>query len=238
MNKNNKRQEDSFQNHFEFINKSNKNYQKRNSNGPSRFTNYLGLNTNNSELKRASTNELEIMSELENSKISSNLFHKKKKFSNRKSLKFIEKNIKNRILDISLQIEKEDNMRSVILKDNNNLNLSTFIKKQIEGENIHSSTPPNRIFTSRKLKSKNRENKIMKFDLNESNSKQNLMQSNINNSISRIMKNNNKNEKFRVLIQKNILYDSFDSEEERENEAPSFYISPKSTFVLIFDFLI
>ena len=238
MNKNNKRQEDSFQNHFEFINKSNKNYQKRNSNGPSRFTNYLGLNTNNSELKRASTNELEIMSELENSKISSNLFNKKKKFSNRKSLKFIEKNIKNRILDISLQIEKEDNMRSVILKDNNNLNLSTFIKKQIEGENIHSSTPPNRIFTSRKLKSKNRENKIMKFDLNESNSKQNLMQSNINNSISRIMKNNNKNEKFRVLIQKNILYDSFDSEEERENEAPSFHISPKSKFVLIFDFLI
>jgi len=45
-------------------------------------------------------------------------------------------------------------------------------------------------------------------------------------------------DKYRVLNQKKIIYDSLDSEEEKKNQVDSFHISPKSKFALFFDFLI
>ena len=238
MSTNNKRQNRSFNSNLEFISKSHKNRKKGN-NSPIR--NYLANHSQPSDLKRSSINKLKINSDLNNSDISSNLFNiKKKRLDKRKSLKFIEKDIKNKILDLSILIEKEDNIASGISKEyNNNLNLSTFIKKQIDGEYDCPTSPKNKLINNKKIKGKNVENKIEKFDLNESLSKQSLMQ-NTNNSISRIYNNQNNQkgiDKFRILFKKKLIYDSF-TEEEKENEFERFYISPKSKFILIFDFLI
>ena len=187
------------------------------------------FNQNNSDLKRFGTNEIKINSD-NDSEMSSRMLRKKKKFQKRCSLKYIEKNIKNRILGISMKIEKEEN--SGIIKDNNDLNLSTFIKNQIDGEHAFPSTQINKKYNN-KLK-RNSENKTMKFDLNDSNSKLNLISKNNSMTKTHIQKGN---DKFRFLTQRNIVYDSF-TEEEKENEDESFDISPKSKFILIFDFLI
>ena len=208
---NRKRHSNSF--HFNIHNIKNKNLKKRNSIVGSSTRNKLILKGNNEELKRFKTNELKIDSDIEQSQLGELCKNDK---SNGKSLKFIEKNIKNKILDISMKIEKEENLTSVI-KDNN-LNLSTLVLKQIEGDYGY-------ITNGKKLKSK-----TFKNDLNMSNSKINL--------ISTAKVYNLKADKYRVLLQKNILYDSLNSEEDKENEDDGFYISPKSKFVLIFDFLI
>ena len=162
---------------------------KRNSIVGSSTRRMLNLHSNNIELKRYGTNELKINSELDNSQISIGLLSKKYKMSNSKSLKFIEKNIKNKLLDISMQIEKEE-------------------KKT---------------------------NTIKDIDLNE-----NVLQKNdIKNNISSISKLYfPKSDKFRILLKKKLVYDSLNSEEEKENEVNNFYISPKSKFILIFDCLI
>ena len=225
---------------FQTANKEVYKGKKRNSHFDSPITNFVDFYSDNSELKKFGRNDNKLNSDVDNSEISINLNNKKKR-QRRKSLKFIEKNIKNKILDISIQIEKEENIRSDLNKDNN-LNISAFIKKQIDGNS--SPTPRNRTINS--IKSKNKENKYIKKDLNESktNSKLSLKQKsdiqNNNISMSRInnINNNKGNDKYRILVQKNILYDSYNSEEEKENEDNSFYISPKSYFVLIFDFLI
>ena len=47
----------------------------------------------------------------------------------------------------------------------------------------------------------------------------------------------NKKNKFRVLIKRNLIYDSFDSEEDLE-ELDNFFISPENNFIKIFDLLI
>ena len=208
---------------------------QNNKNKDSKALSFIGeiseLNKNNSELKRTSASELKKKSD-NDSEVSMNLLAKKKKFQNRCSLKYIEKNIKNRIIDISMKIEKEEN--SVMAKDNNNnnLNLSTFIKKQIDGEYDFPNIPKNKRYNNNIKKLS--DNKIVKFDLNESSSKINLFQNNNSTSKVHIQKGN---DKYRFLIQKNLLYDSF-TEEEKENEDEKFYISPKSKFILIFDFLI
>ena len=189
----------------------------------------FNFDSNYSELKKFGTNEEKNNSNVKNSKISLNLLNKRKK--NKKSLKSIEKNIKNKILDISMKIEKEENIESSLSKENN-LNLSAFIKRQIDCDNYYIQTPKNTTLNNIKLRKKERKS----FKLEESNI--NMKKEIQNNSISR---NNNQkqNEKYRVLIQKNILYDSFNSEEEdKQNEEISFDISPRSKFVLIFDFLI
>ena len=230
MNQKNKKCRGSFSaSNYEKKNQSYNITQKRDSKALTFIGNISDFNQNNSDLKRFGTNELKKNSD-NDSEISSNILRKKKKFQNRCSLKYIEKNIKNRILDISMKIEKEEN--SGITKDNNNLNLSTFIKKQIDGEHVFPSTPKNKKYNNN-LK-RNSENKTMKFDLNESNSKLNLISKNNSMTKTHIQKGN---DKFRFLTQRNIVYDSF-TEEEKENEDESFYISPKSKFILIFDFLI
>ena len=223
-----KHHESSFQYHRNSINKTKK---KRNSNFASPTGNILDLTSNNSELKRFVTNEGKNTLDIENSQISLNIINRRKKSTKRQSLKFIQKNIQNKILDMSMKIEKEENIASGVSKENNNLNLSAFIIRQIEGENDYIPSPRNRTHNSIKLKNKERKS----FKLDESNVI--LKKDTHNNSISRVY-NQKHNEKFRILLQKNIIYDSFNSEEEKENEEPRFYISPRSRFVLVFDFLI
>ena len=117
MNLQKEKQNRSFLTNYENNNKTNKNKQKRKSNNFSPVRNAFELNSHTSEIKRFGTNELKIDTDYENSEISTNLLNRKKKFKNRKSLKFIEKNIQNRILDISMQIEKEENITSGLNKD-------------------------------------------------------------------------------------------------------------------------
>jgi len=201
----------------------------------------LELNNNSIlDLKRTETNNYILdSSEIRQSQKSINVINLKNNHR-RKSLKFIEKNIKNRLLDISIQIEKEENISCINPKENN-LNISAFIKNKIDGESDVSS-PKNRLSVNINwTKKKNSEVKNFKFENSDNNSKNNLLPKNDghHNSIQKmIIKKNNENDKFRVLLQKNILYDSFNSEEEKENEEDRFFISPISNFVLIFDSLI
>jgi hypothetical protein len=81
----------------------------------------LELNNNSIDLKRSGTNNNLKYSELFTSQKSSNLIKAK---TRRKSLKFIEKDIKNRLLDISILIEKEESISCIHSRDNN-LNISS-----------------------------------------------------------------------------------------------------------------
>ena len=150
----------------------NKAKRKRYSVYGSQARNILELNNNLSELKRAGTNELKKNSDdLDNSQVTFNMINKKRKHSYIQSLKFIEKNTKNKILDISIQIEKEDIIDSVISK-NNNLNLSTYIKKQIDRE-LNSSPKNHKAVNNKKIMNKN-----IKSDISENNLKLSLLQKN------------------------------------------------------------
>ena len=225
----------SVQYNFAHISMQNKAKRKRYSVYGSPARNILELKNNLPELKRAGTNELKKNSDdLDNSLVTFNMINKKRKHSYIQSLKFIEKNIKNKILDISIQIEKEDVINSVISKNNNNLNLSTYIKKQIEGE-LDSSPKNHKAINNKKIMNKN-----LNTDISENSLKLSLVQKNEFQKVNSFSKIHNHKgpDKYRVLLQKKILYDSFNSEEEKENDDDSFYISPKGKFVLIFDSLI
>ena len=155
------------------------------------------------------------------------------KFKNNDSLKVLEKTIINKIMDISMRIEKEDNfLTGVNNKENNNLNLSALILNHIEGDTDNSILSKS-ILSNNKFKIK----KESKLDLSKSsiNSKHSFISKNEKPIIKVPLKGP---EKYRVLLKKNMMYDSFNSDEEREEEEDNFYISPKSNFVLIFDFLI
>ena len=155
------------------------------------------------------------------------------KFKNNDSLKVLEKTIINKIMDISMRIEKEDNfLTGVNNKENNNLNLSALILNHIEGDTDNSILSKS-ILSNNKFKLK----KESKLDLSKSsiNSKHSFISKNEKPIIKVPLKGP---EKYRVLLKKNMMYDSFNSDEEREEEEDNFYISPKSNFVLIFDFLI
>ena len=235
MNQKHNKNNQSFQYNNNRVSMSNKAKKKRNSIYGSPTRNNLKLNNNIPELKRAGTNEIKRNSDdLDNSQINLKIFNRKRKYSNIQSLKNIEKNIKNRILDISIQIEKEENINSTINKDNN-LNISTFIKNKIDGE--YDFSPKN----NKKVSSKKTVNKTVKLDNSESNVKASALSKNAFQKVNSFSKvyNHRGNDKYRVLLQKNILYDSFNSEEDRENDDDdSFYISPKGNIVLIFDSLI
>ena len=156
------------------------------------------------------------------------------RFKKKDSLKVLEKTIINKIFDISMRIEKEDNfLTGVNNKENNNLNLSALILNNIEGDIDNSILSKSVLSNTNKLKLR----KESKLDLSKSsiNSKQTLIPKNEKSIIKTPVKGP---EKYRVLLKKNMMYDSCNSEEDKEEEDDSFYISPKSNFVLIFDFLI
>ena len=144
----------------------------------------------------------------------------------------------NKILDISMRIEKEEGILSSINNDENNLNLSTLIKSHIDEENNIIYQTKKKV--KNKLKLKNKSNNNLKLDISKSSAKISKISNNDN------IKNNHtpkkpaakSYDKYRVLYQKKIIYDSLDSEEEKKNQDDSFHISPKSKFTLVFDFLI
>ena len=189
------------------------------------------LEVSSPKIKRSDTN-LNIYAKKEQEK---SFYSINSKFKRKDSLKVLEKTIINKILDISMRFEKEDNfLTGVNNKENNNLNLSALILNQIEiGDTDNSILSKSILSNTNKLKLK----KESKLDLSRSsiNSKHSLVSKNEKSILKMPVKGP---EKYRVLFKKNMMYDSFNSEEEREEEEDNFYISPKSNFVLIFDFLI
>ena len=80
---------------FQTANKAVYKRKKRNSHFDSPIRNFVDFYSDNSELKKFGTNDNKLNSDADNSQISLNLNNKKKR-QRRKSLKFIEKNIKNK----------------------------------------------------------------------------------------------------------------------------------------------
>ena len=242
----------STQYNFARISMSNKVKRKRHSVYGSPSRNILELNNNIPELKSAGISELKKnLEDLDNSQVTLNMINnRKRKHSYMQSLKFIEKNIKNKILDISIQIDKEDIINSVISKNNNsNLKLSAYIKKQIDGEldsspknnkSFNNKSFHNKSFNNKSFNNKKIINKNIKSDISENSLKLSFLQKSEFQKINSFSKIHNPKgpDKYRVLLQKKILYDSFNSEEDKENDDDSFYISPNGKFVLIFDSLI
>ena len=151
----------------------------------------LELNKNSIlDLKRTGTNNYILdSSEIHQSKKSIKVINLKNNHR-RKSLKFIEKNIKNRLHDISIQIEKEENISCINPKENN-LNISAFIKNKIDGESDVSS-PKNRLSVNINwTKKKNSEVKNFKFENSYNISKNNLLPKNDghHNSIQKMINN-------------------------------------------------
>jgi len=105
--------------------------EKRNSNySPSYKKNYFEKNEDISTMKRSDTY-------YNKNKNQDNSFQTKNptNFKNRNSIKDLEQNIMNKILDISMRIEKEEGILNSINNDENNLNLSTLVKSHIDEEN-------------------------------------------------------------------------------------------------------
>ena len=205
---------------------------QRNSNdSPSYQKNYFEINEDISTMKRSDTH---YNKNRDKSFQTKNL----KKFKNPNSIKDLEHSIMNKILDISMRIEEEEGILSPVNNDENNLNLSTLVKSHIDEEN-------NMIYQTKKksnnkLKLLNKSNNNLKLDISKSSAKNSKISNNDNIKINHAQKTpaTKSYDKYRILYQKNILYDSLDSEEEKKNQEDSFYISPKSKFALVFDFLI
>ena len=140
------------------------------------------------------------------------------RFKYRNSYKDLEQNIMNTILDISMRIEKEDNAISPTSNNDQNFKLSTLVKSRIEGENNNDNIYQSKNKTNSKLKLNSQSNKNLKLDMSKSsvnNSKASNNDNSTNNFTSKkpVLK---EYDKYRVLHQKNILYDSFDTEEEKK----------------------
>jgi len=211
--------------------------EKRSSNfSPTNKKKYFELKSGISTMKRFDTHYSK--NQKKNQEKSYNSINPSR-FKNRKSFKDLEHNIMSKILDISMKIEKEENELSSPNNNEQNFKLSTLVKSRIEGENNNDNICQSKNKVNNKLKLINQSNSNLKLDISKSNANNSRVSNNDNS------KNNftprkpvSKYDKYRVLYQKNILYDSFDTEEEKKNEDASFYISPKSNFVLVFDFLI
>ena len=168
----------------------------------------------------------------------------------RSSIKTLEKDIQQKIIDISMKIELEDNILGEILGDNmineqnSKINLSAFIRKKISTE----SDIENSSFLSKRIINKNSRHK----SYTETNTKFEQLPDRVsphnNKSYSLFKKDKNvkkkkKNKKkknlnkFRRLFQKKLVYDSFDSEEILD-EIDNFFISPDNNFIRIIDLLV
>ena len=215
-----------------------KNKEKRNSNfSPINKKNYFEINNDILEMKRYGAHYNKNKNKNKNQENSYYSINPSG-FKGRNSYKDLEQNIMNKILDISMRIEKEENIISSTNNNENNLNLSTLVKSRIDGESDSIYHSKNK--TNNKLKLKNKSNLNLKLNMSNSSPNNSRVSNNDiskNNFISKtpVLK---AHDKYRVLYQKKIVYDSFDSEEEKRNEDDRFYISPKSNFSLVFDFLI
>ena len=129
------------------------------------------------------------------------------------------KNIPNNNLAINYELKTKINYEEFInemeiIKINNNLRKDiNFIKLR---KNISRITNSIKTITPKEIKEKNKKNILIKEDL---------------------INFDNKSDKFRILKRINILYDSLDDEEYKE-EIIGFYISPDSLLIKIFDVIL
>ena len=164
----------------------------------------------------------------------------------RSSIKTLEKDIQQKIIDISLKIELEDNMLGETLgenmineQNNNKINLSAFIRKKISTE----SDIENSSFLSKRIINKNKRHKSYTGTNTKFEQLPDGTNSNNNNKSYSLFKKTKKNkkkknlDKFRRLFQKKLVYDSFDSEEILD-EIDNFYISPDNNFIRLIDLLV
>ena len=147
------------------------------------------------------------------------------------SMKALEKNIQQKILDISMKIEEE----STLIKENiNKLNVSLFIKRKLgkDDSNYNNSSFKN----NKKIKNNTYIGKRVNYNVSpkkDDNIK--LRHYPSYKTFYKFNKKKKKKEKFRILFKKNMIYDSFDSEEQEELE--HFFISPNNKIILTIDAL-
>ena len=153
------------------------------------------------------------------------------------TMKTLEKNIQQKIIDISLMIEKES---SLLREKSNKMNVSLFIKKKlgmesdIEGSSFISK---NNVNFRGNDKNKSFSNRKMIADTSPTAGGEDIIQLNNTSLVfTKIRKKRKKKERYRVLLKKSMVYDSFDSDEAEELD--QFFISLNNPLILIIDFLI
>ena len=171
--------------------------------------------------------------------ISPNVFSSTHLSKSQISMKSIEKDLQQKIINISLKIEEE----STIIGIKNPLKLSTLIMKKINFENKDNLS----IFSPKHNRQKGQKSlanqKAVKFEEKKdtclSPKKNNLSKN--NKFTKHLTKKFTKKftiskAKYRTLLRKKMVYDSFDSEEDDEIEG--IYISPDNSFIHLIDSLI
>ena len=162
------------------------------------------------------------------------------KSKNTLSLKSIEKDIQQKLFDLSMKIEKESTI--IGLSSKSISRLTTLLKEKIvdkekEKENVSLFSPKHKKIHNQNIPDKrkseinnNGDNDKGENNIGSSSSKKVL-------SKLRVLKTlkNNKN-LFRVLLKKNLIYDSFDSEEEEDLEG--IVISHGNAFIQVIDCLV
>ena len=179
----------------------------------------------NNKCMKGFLNEIEIMKINENIHNDINFIYLKKKISQSK------KNIQNKN---SKEFSKfKSNMSPSHSKTNSSLNKKLNVPgKKIDKINtIEKRDENNEIILGKEDKENNINNNI---EANNENSKKNLMSLSKNST----KKTSNYKDKYRLLIRRKHLYDSFDDDEEYKEEEIDYYIAPDSWYIRLFDFFL
>ena len=154
-------------------------------------------------------------------------------------LRHLEKSIQQTIISISMKIEKESTI--IGMPNDNNMKVSTLIKQKIDKQNILDclsshrnnkslqNTPKNKSILTKKVFTDKYEETIDN-SLKPLKSKSSCIIPKLNKTLA-----NNK-DKFRKLLHKNMVYDSFDSEEDEEFEG--IFFPTNDSFIQFIDLLI
>ena len=153
------------------------------------------------------------------------------------SLSSIEYEVNNNLLGYINEIE--------IMKINKNIhNDINFIKLKNKNSKLKKTMKRKCSFKSTKKIKNNKSFSKGILDSMKENEKKTENANDVNSNIiykSNLIKRTNtklgKNEKYRVIIRKNNLYDSFDDEEGKEEEI-GFYLSPNSFYIKLFDIVL
>ena len=151
------------------------------------------------------------------------------------SMKTLEKNIQQKIVDLSLIIEKE---ASLLKEKSNKTNVSLFIKRKLGMESDYEGSSfisKNNVAFRGNDKNKSFSQRKMITDTSPTAAGGDIVQD-TNLIFKKFRKKRKKKDKYRVLLKKQIVYDSFDSDEIEELD--QFFISPNNPLILILDLLI
>ena len=165
-------------------------------------------------------------------KFKSNIIISPEKFF---SMKALEKIIQQKIVDISLTIEKES---SLLREKSNKTNISLFIKRKLGMESDYEGSSfisKNNVVFRGNEKNKSFSQRKMISVTSPTAAGEDIPQD-TSLILKKFRKKRKKKDKFRVLLKKPIVYDSFDSDEAEELD--QFFISPNNPLILILDSLI